>query len=105
MKRETTPNRVCGNGSLKVLKLVERVERRGSGAPVKLSYWQVSTKRPEAVTGIKFPAYDAKQDGNVFNWIMQASEDFRQARQRQRDVEFKKAAAKSEGVDKPKVAD
>ena len=103
MKRETIQNPVCGNGSLKVLRRVEKVERRGSGAPVKRSYWQVSTRKPEAVTGIRFPVYDSKQDGNVFNWILQASEDFRQIKQRQKYVEFEKAAAKSEGMDKARV--
>ena len=54
-------------------------------------------------TGIRFPVYDAKADGNVFRWILEASEDYRQIRQRQRYVEFKKAAAKSESVDRSKV--
>jgi hypothetical protein len=54
-------------------------------------------------TGIKFPVYDHSQDGNVFNWILEASEDFRQIRQRQRYVELEKAATKYEGVDKPRV--
>ena len=53
-------------------------------------------------TGIKFPVYDAK-DGNVFDWILLASEDFRRIRQRQRYVEFEKAAAKSGSVDRSKV--
>ena len=53
--------------------------------------------------GIKFPVHDHYRDGNVFNWILQASEDFRQVRQRQRYVEFKKAAEKSEILDRPKV--
>ena len=54
--------------------------------------------------GIKFPVYDATE-GNVFNWILEASNDFRKIRQRQRYVEFEKAAAKSEGVDRSKVED
>ena len=53
-------------------------------------------------TGIKFPVYDPSE-GNVFNWILQSSEDFRQIRQRQRYVELEKAAEKSEGVDKTRV--
>ena len=53
--------------------------------------------------GIKFPVYDHSQDGNVFIWILQSSEDFRQIRQRKRYVELEKATAKSEGVDRPKV--
>jgi hypothetical protein len=56
-------------------------------------------------TGIKFPVYDADKDGNVFLWILEASQDFREIRQRQRYVEFKKAAAKSESVDRSKVED
>ena len=53
-------------------------------------------------TGIKFPVYDAKE-GNVFRWILEASEDFRKIRQRERYVELEKAAAKSESVDRSKV--
>ena len=53
--------------------------------------------------GIKFPVYDQATDGNVFDWILQASEDFRKIRQRKRDVELEKAAAKSEIVDKARV--
>jgi hypothetical protein len=55
-------------------------------------------------TGIKFPVYDPSE-GNVFNWILQSSEDFRQIRQRQRYVELEKAAEKSKGVDKAGVED
>jgi hypothetical protein len=54
-------------------------------------------------TGIKFPVYDAKTDGNVFDWLISAAEDFRKIRQRERDVELEKAATKSEGVDGSKV--
>ena len=53
-------------------------------------------------TGIKFPVYDPSE-GNVFNWILQASEDFRRIKQRQRYVELKKAAAQSESLDKAGV--
>ena len=102
MKPGTTQNQGCGNASSKVLRLVEKVVPRGSGAPVKLSYWQLSTKRPEAVTKIRFPVYD-RSEGNVFDWIMQASDDFRQIRQRERWNEFKKATEKPKGVDEPKV--
>ena len=56
------------------------------------------------VTRIKFPVYDASE-GNVFRWILEASEDFRKIRQRERYVELEKAAAKSEGVDRAKVED
>ena len=53
--------------------------------------------------GIRFPVYDHKTDGNVFDWILQASEDFRKIRQRKRYVELEKAAEKSESVDKARV--
>jgi hypothetical protein len=56
-------------------------------------------------TGIRFPTYDAKTDGNVFRWILVASDDYRQIRQRERYVELEKAAAKSESVDRPEMAD
>ena len=56
-------------------------------------------------TGIKFPVYDAKKDGNVFFWILEASEDYRNIRQRERYVQLEKATAKSESVDRPKMAD
>jgi hypothetical protein len=54
-------------------------------------------------TKIKFPVYDANQDGNVFEWLISTAEDFRKIRQRERDVELEKAAAKSEVVDATKV--
>jgi len=54
-------------------------------------------------TRIRFPVYDSKQDGNVFEWLISTAEDFRKIRQRERDVELEKAAAKSEGVDSTKV--
>jgi hypothetical protein len=53
--------------------------------------------------GIKFPVHDYHQDGNTFNWILQASEDFRQIRQRQRYVELEKAAEKSKSLDKARM--
>ena len=53
-------------------------------------------------TGIKFPVYDVKE-GNVFDWILVASEDFRKIRQRERYVELEKATAKSKSVDRSKV--
>ena len=56
-------------------------------------------------TGIRFPVYDAKKDGNVFVWILEASEDYRNIRQRERYVQLEKAAEKSESVDRPKMAD
>jgi hypothetical protein len=104
MKQETTPNPACERASLKVLRLVEKVVPRGNGAPVRLSYWQQGTKKPGAATKIRFPVYDAK-DGNVFNWIIEASEDFRNIRRRERYLEFEKATAKLKGLDSPKVED
>jgi hypothetical protein len=53
--------------------------------------------------GIRFPVHDYHRDGNTFNWILQASEDFRQIRQRQRYVELEKAAEKSKSLDKARV--
>lgn len=55
--------------------------------------------------GIKtsFPVYNAETDGNVFNWVMGAVEDFRKIRQKERDVELKKASTKPESVDRTKV--
>ena len=55
-------------------------------------------------TGIRFPVYNPQVDGNVFEWILVASQDFREIRQRQRYVELEKAAAKSESVDRAKMA-
>jgi hypothetical protein len=103
MKQATTPNPACGKVSLKVLRLVEKVVLRDNGAPAKLSYWQQSIKKPEADTRIKFPVFDRQTDGNVFDWLISTAEDFRKIRQRERYFEFKKAATKPEGMDRPKV--
>jgi hypothetical protein len=54
-------------------------------------------------TKIRFPIYDVNQDGNVFEWLISTAEDFRKIRQRERDVELEKAAAKSESMDSTKV--
>ena len=54
-------------------------------------------------TRIRFPVYDAQTDGNVFDWLITTAEDFRKIRQRERDVELEKAAAKSESMDATKV--
>ena len=56
-------------------------------------------------TGIRFPVHDAKKDGNVFFWILEASEDYRKIRQRERYVQLEKATAKSEVLDIPTLAD
>jgi len=37
-----------------------------------------------------FPVYNRASDGNVFEWILEASEDFRKARQLQRLRELEK---------------
>jgi hypothetical protein len=47
--------------------------------------------------------YDSAIDGNVFDWLISTAQDFRKIRQRERDVELEKAAAKSESVDSTKV--
>jgi hypothetical protein len=88
---------------LRVLRLAGRAVLRGSGALVKPRCWLCSIRRLAVGTGIRFPVYDHRADGNVFNWILQASNDFRQIKQRKRYVELKKASAKSEGVDKARV--
>jgi hypothetical protein len=103
MKLVITPNPVCASLCLKALKLAVRVALRGNGALVRLRCWLRSIKRLAVATGIKFPTYDAKQDGNVFAWIIEASEDLRKIRQRERYVELEKAAAKSESLDRSKV--
>ena len=103
MKRATTPNPACGKASLKVLKLVEREALQVNGRPVKLSYWQQSTKKQEGVTRINFPVYNRQTDGNVFDWLISTAEDFRKIRQRERYLEFEKATTKSKSVDKPKM--
>ena len=103
MKRATTPNPACEKASLKVLKLVEREALQVNGRPVKLSYWQQSTKKQEGVTRINFPVYNRQTDGNVFDWLISTAEDFRKIRQRERYLEFEKATTKSKSVDKPKM--
>ena len=105
MKRATTPNQECENASLKVLKRVEKEVRLDSGRLEKLSYWQQSTKNPEADTRIKFPVYDRARDGNVFDWLISTADDFRKIRQRERLDEFKKISEKSKVMDRTKVAD
>jgi len=40
---------------------------------------------------LRFPVYDKQKDGNVFEWIVEASEDFRKIRQRERYIELEKA--------------
>lgn len=102
MKQETTPNPACEKPSLKVLKLVEKVVHRANGQQEKLSYWQPSTKKLEGATKIKAPVYN-RSEGNVFDWIMAAADDFRKIRRRERYVEFEKTTAKLKSLDRPKV--
>ena len=102
MKQATTPNPACEKPSLKVLRLVEKVVPQGNGAPVKLSYWQHGTKKLEGATKIRFPVYN-QAEGNVFDWVIRAAEDFRQIRKRERYIEFEKATAKLKGLDRSKV--
>ena len=40
--------------------------------------------------GLKIPIYDATKDGNVFHWIIEAAQDYRQIRQRERYVALEK---------------
>jgi hypothetical protein len=105
MKPETTPSQECESGSLKVLRLVEREALQVNGRPVRLSYWQLSIRKPEADTRIKFPVYNRDTDGNVFDWLISTADDFRKIRQRERWNEFKKIAEKPKVVDGTKVAD
>jgi hypothetical protein len=88
---------------LSVLRLVARAVLRVSGVLVRLRCWLCSIRRLAVGTGIRFPVYDAKTDGNVFDWLISTAEDFRKIRQRERDVELEKAAAKSEVLDSTKV--
>lgn len=41
---------------------------------------------------LKFPVYNQKTDGNVFHWILEASQDFRQSRARERYVKLEELA-------------
>ena len=40
--------------------------------------------------GLKIPIYDVTKDGNVFHWIIEAAQDYRQIRQRERYVALEK---------------
>ena len=55
------------------------------------------------VTVTNWPIYRREVDGNVFEWIIQASAVQRSLRQEERKRAIKEAAAKSESLDKPKV--
>lgn len=52
---------------------------------------------------LKIPIYDAKVDGNVFDWILEAAEDFRKIRQREHYVQYEKALLKPENLSRAKV--
>lgn len=39
---------------------------------------------------LRIPIYDAIKDGNVFDWLIDAAQDYREIRQRQRYVELEK---------------
>jgi len=57
------------------------------------------------VTRIKLPIYDAKTDGNVFDWLISTAEDLRKIKQRERYVELEKTTAKLKSLDRPKMED
>ena len=46
---------------------------------------------------IRKPVYDPKQDGNVFEWILGASEAYREMRRIETDAAKEAAAAKKPG--------
>lgn len=49
--------------------------------------------------GLRIPIYDATKDGNVFHWIIDAAQDYRNIRQRERYVELEKAQLKEKAKD------
>ena len=51
---------------------------------------------------IRKPVYDPKKDGNVFEWILSASETYREMRRIETNV-TKEAAKELERMDSPKV--
>ena len=48
-----------------------------------------------SVKGLRIPTYDAKNDGNVFLWLIKAAQDYRMIRQREREVALKNLAVKA----------
>ena len=50
------------------------------------------------------PVYDPKTDGNVFSWVLRATQAYRELKRIESDA-AKEAAAKSERMDSPKVED
>ena len=53
---------------------------------------------------IKKPVYDPLKDGNVFDWILVASESHRERRRIETNV-AKEASKELERMDRPKVED
>ena len=53
---------------------------------------------------IRKPVYDPKKDGNVFNWVLVASEAYRQMRRIEEDA-AKEASAVLKRLDETKVED
>lgn len=39
---------------------------------------------------LKAPIYDKAKDGNVFDWLLSAADDYRRIRRRERHVELEK---------------
>ena len=52
---------------------------------------------------IKKPVYDPVRDGNVFVWLLKASEMHR-VRRREEDRVIKEASAESKRLDRPEMA-
>ena len=53
---------------------------------------------------IRKPVYDPKQDGNVFEWVLTASETYREMRRIETNA-IKEAATVLERLDKAEVED
>jgi hypothetical protein len=53
---------------------------------------------------IRKPVYDPRKDGNVFDWLLTASQWYREHRRIETDA-AKEAAAELERLDRPKVED
>ena len=53
---------------------------------------------------IEWAVYN-RGDGNVFDWILRSARERRRLKARERFDAIKKAAEKSESVDRPKVED
>ena len=53
---------------------------------------------------IKMPTYEARSDGNVFEWILYSAQTVRELRRIERDA-IERAAAESEKLDSAKMED